>query len=196
MSITIGAFQTTHELILLTPSCNKYNSAFDEYLLLELYTPTGLNAFDCSYSYGGIKGPSATGIRLWHVDARLAYYTGNTFSSSLINSPYQNSNYGVITACTNSFDDPDYGSVLGGTYFNYHLLDLVHNSKTLSYHNTTMVSNNSLFGNGSSFSMSTYKSQFYNSGKLNSGKDLGWSFTVSISGSGANATATIQLTKQ
>ena len=48
--LTLHPFQSSKELILLTPQWNAYDSPFDEYLLLELYTPTGLNKFDSDYS--------------------------------------------------------------------------------------------------------------------------------------------------
>ena len=71
--ITIGDFATTHDIILLTPEWNSYDSAFDEYILLELYTPTGLNKFDTDYQYSGRypQGLNLCGVRMWHVDARL-----------------------------------------------------------------------------------------------------------------------------
>ena len=43
MTINLKPFATSGEMILLTPNFNKYNSPFDEYILLEYYTPTGLN---------------------------------------------------------------------------------------------------------------------------------------------------------
>lgn len=62
-TIKINDFQSSHDFILLTPQWNSNDSAFDEYLLLELFTPTGLNRFNSSANY--------TGIRLWHVNATL-----------------------------------------------------------------------------------------------------------------------------
>ena len=202
--ITISAFQKNHDLILLTPSWNSYDSPFDEYLLLELYTPTGLNAFDSTYSYSGNypKGPNVPGIRLWHVDARLAYCSSLTAAgepvykyAQLTTNPAYNAAYGITHAFSNTVGNADYGSVLGSSYYNYHLLSLVRNSTSESVNTTSLLSSSDLFRNGSSFSMSTYSSQFVKSGKLNSNVSLGWSFSVSLSGTGDNAQATIHLTK-
>ncbi|MCR5348063.1 MAG: hypothetical protein K6E59_00405, partial [Bacilli bacterium] len=188
-TITIGAFQKTHDLILLSPKFNSYGSPFDEYLLLELYTPTGLNAMDVQYGYsGGGRGPSSTGIRLWHVDARLTYCTKldsegyPVFSmSNLTSDPERgDSCYGVTPAFSNTVEDEDYG----GLSDNYNVLRLVRNNTSAAVHNKKFIANSDLFGNGSSFSMNTYKSQFYNKTKLNSNVELGWSFSVAISGSG------------
>lgn len=201
-SITISAFQKNHDLILLSPKFNSYGSPFDEYLLIELYTPTGLNKFDSDYVYQreDVRGPNKAGIRLWHVDARLAMCTGTDsygypiFPKSLT-SDVTAGTYGITTAMSNTYDDESYGSVLGSSYYNYNLLQLIRNNTSVSHKNKNPLSASDLFLDGDTFSMSTYKKQFVNSGKLNSGSNLGWSFSVSISGSGENATATIELTK-
>ncbi len=202
--ITISAFQKTHDLILLTPSWNSYDSPFDEYLLLELYTPTGLNALDSTYRYDSSypQGPNVAGIRLWHVDARLAYCTSLTSQgyptyaySKITTNPAYNATYGITHAFSNTVGNADYGSVLGSSYYNYHLLSLVRNNTSTGVNTTSKLSSSDLFRNGSSFSMSTYSSQFVKSGKLNSNVSLGWSFSVALSGTGDNAQATIHLIK-
>ena len=201
--ITIGAFQKTHETILLTPSWNDFDSAFDEYLLLELYTPTGLNEFDCTYAYEGdtqLKGPNAVGIRLWHVNSTLVYvYNGDygTLPSGDVDftSDVHHSGEGVTQAFTNTVGDEDYGSPLGSGYDDYNLLRLIRNNTGAPLHSYEYFNAASLFGDGSSFSMEKYKSQFANAAALDSGEDLGWSFEVSISGTGDDAVATITLTQ-
>ena len=202
--ITLNPFVSSHDLILLTPSWNGIGSPFDEYLLLELYTPTGLNELDSTYSYcDTILGATKTGIRLWHVDARLAYSTSldsegyPAYSASkLTTNPSYNAVYGVYHAFSNTYDDADYGSILGSSYYKYDLLHLIRNDTSLGYKTTSTFGNSSLFADGSSFKMSSYASQFPNSGKLDSGKTLGWNFSVSITGSGENAKATINLVKE
>lgn len=62
-------------MILLTPKWNEYDSPFDEYLLLELYTPSGINKYHAS----SLNDLGKIGIRLWYVDARLIYsYDGDS----------------------------------------------------------------------------------------------------------------------
>lgn len=194
-SITIGAFQTTHDIILLTPSWNSYNSPFDEYFLLELYTPTGLNALDSTYTYSGSYplGPSTTGIRLWHVDARLTTYSGSSYSTSLHSNASTNS---ICHAMSNTYAPSDYISPLGTTYANYNLLQLIRNNSSEDFTPTANFTANDLFKNGQSFNMTNVAKQFVNSGKLNSNINLGWSFSVAITGSGASATATITLVRE
>ena len=191
--LEIGAFQTTHELILLSP--DEVNSPFDEYLLLELYTPTGLNKMDSLYKYSGSypQGPSSTGIRLWHVDARLLKSPYSSISNITTN-PKINY-YGTTHAMSNTYDDEDYGSPLGSSYYDYNLLQLIRDNTGATYRPSGELSNSDLFVNGESFSMSKYSSQFVKGTNINKGKALGWSFSVTINGSGESATATINLVR-
>lgn len=199
-TIEIGAFQKTNELILLAPEWNEYDSPFDEYLLLELYTPTGLNELDATYSYmmGYPLGPSSTGIRLWHVDARL--YDCAT-RNTLITNPEMSGGAGVLKAMTNTYyernnaDIESYLSPLGRAYYDYNELQLIRNSSSTTYHPTGSLENADLFLDGDSFSMSAYSKQFVNGTNMNSGIFLGWEFSVSINGSGHDAVASITCTK-
>ncbi|MCR4562675.1 MAG: hypothetical protein K5694_05705 [Bacilli bacterium] len=199
--ITIGAFQTTHDLILLTPNWNDFDSPFDEYLLLELYTPTGLNQFDCANAYMNAypKGPDAPGIRLWHVDSRLTYVKSDgVFKTSQItaNANYD-AYYGVTGIVNNTNGDSDRATCFGvsSVYDHYNQLQLIRNDTEATYHPSDYFSGDHLFYSGDAFDMSTYRSQFYNSLNLNNGSALGWSFSVSITNDGASSTATINLAK-
>ncbi len=199
-TITINAFQDSKDLILLSNGWNDYDSPFDEYLLLELYTPTGLNELDATYQYtsGYPNGASKTGIRLWHIDARLLYADSYyNVSINNIGSDTNGSRYGVMQAFTNTYGDTNYGSPLGSSYDNYDLLRLVRNSKTAKIKTTNVLSNNDLFYEGDTFDLSTYSSQFPKSSKMNNGKALGFTFEVSdITTSGGSTSATITITKQ
>ena len=197
--LVIGAFQTTRELVLLTPEWNTYDSPFDEYLLLELYTPTGLNAFDSTHKYQNAypQGPNQIGLRVWHVDSRLQYFSTswdfsiNNLTTDARHKP-QSYYKGVTLAFSNTYDG-DYMTPLGEDYADYNVLQLIRNNTAETYRPTGSLSNASLFGDGSSFDMSTYRSQFVNGTNLNNGKALGWSFSVSIEENGAASTATLNL---
>ena len=196
-TIELKPMTKSGEMILLTPSWNEYNSAFDEYLLLEYYTPDGVNEFDCNYTYSGaIKGPKDSGIRLWHVDARLVYYKSeNVSASNITTNPNYSCRYGVQLAMSNTYYtsqvNSGYLSPLGRSYYNYNILQLIHNDKSESHKTSTKFSSSSLFKAGSSFSMSQYGSQFVNSGKLNSRLDLGFTFEVnSLTSESASITVT------
>lgn len=84
VTITISDFQSSHDCFLLTSKWDAEKEAFDEYLLLELYTPTGLNEKDAAYysAYDANK----MGLRVWHVDGlrseELSFVYDNTSGRS------------------------------------------------------------------------------------------------------------------
>ncbi len=171
MTISLRDFQSTHDVILLA-NHSVTNSPFDEYLLLEYYTPTGLNEFDSAYQYRDQypQGPSVRGIRLWHVDARLYSYSRYKFTT--------NPNDGdVYHSMSNSYD-ANHGSYLGEEYYNYNILQLIRNDTHSSYTPKDNLSAESLFKAGETFDMSTFSSQFVNGSKMNDKNALGWSFKV------------------
>ena len=105
--------------------------------------------------------------------------------------------YGVVPAFSNTYDDEDYGSVLGSDYYEHNLLQLIRNNRYLSRNwlkNT--INTSDLFTSGA-YSFSYYKDQFVygSSNKMNNGTSLGWSFKISIEGSDEKATAKIEIIK-
>ena len=191
-TIELHNFQDSHELIAL--GVNRIDSPFDEYLLLELYTPTGLNKFDTDHQYNGRypKGPSFTGIRLWHVDARLLECELNSdgtaralnFTSSI------RSNYYYTQAMKNTYykeggTTNGYISPLGQEYADYNLLQLIRKSKAKNYKCNEVISSYDLFSQGDSFEISKYKDQFVNGAKTNAKYDFPWSFTIKSLNSGS-----------
>ena len=130
--ITLKPFQSSHQVILLSPSFNTANSPFDEYLLLELYTPTGLNEYDTLnlYKENYARGVDETGIRLWHVDARLVEVKNNSNSASSIKSyitPFTN-NYFMMSNTYLSSTSYAYLSPCGDEYADFNLLQLIRNN--------------------------------------------------------------------
>ena len=196
--ITLNDFQSTHELILLTPQWNAYNSAFDEYLLLELYSPNGLNNQDVNYNYKKTStAPNAVGIRLWHVDAKLFKASGNSglFTSDVnvgkINNAFNN------TSKTKAEGGRDCYAKPVSTYQDYNLLHLIRNNVLEPYQTNSAFKASDLFYADSSFSMETYQSQFLKGRYLDFNQNLGWSFQVNeITDYGTGQySATIRLTK-
>ena len=199
-TITLHPFQNSHELILLTPQWNEHDSPFDEYLLLEFYTPTGLHKLDCDYSYSGYypKGPSEVGIRLWHIDARLTTCESvdargePIFSESFTTNAQESSLYGVYHAFNNN-SGGDRLTPMGNKFVSHDLLHLIRNNEEMGLKTKKFFSNDDLFRDGDVFSLSTHKSQFPNGQRLrmNSGEPFGWSFNVSIEGKGDSLVANV-----
>ena len=194
MTIELKPFQSDKEVILLSNHNNTFNSPFDEYLLLEYYTPTGLNEFDTIHQYGGRypQGPTTSGIRLWHVDARLTYKSSSSYSTNLVTNPTKGNVYHAMSNTYYSAKAKDYCSPLGSGYYDFNILQLIRNYSS-TYKPTDDFSASALFTAGTTFSMSAskYSGQFVKSGKLNSNSALGWTFTVnSCTSSGARITVT------
>ncbi len=162
-SITINRATNYGDAIVLSPSWN--SSPFNEYLILELYTPDGLNKIDSDnpYAGNGLRGFTNTGIRLYHVDARLAYK--NAYIVSYIN--------GALPGNSNS---PSYS-----LDENCKLINAISKDKrSFLYSNNATANNNSLFYAGDSFTMSNYQNLFYKGkeGKLNDDSVFDFSFKV------------------
>ncbi len=65
ITITLNSFAQSGKSIII---CNGWNNTyFDEYYIIDFYTPTGLNALEAGYS--GLF--SQSGVRIYHIDARL-----------------------------------------------------------------------------------------------------------------------------
>ena len=214
-SVSIGVFEKTRDLVVISPKWNGIGSPFDEYIILELFSNVGLNEFDCKYAYRrntDLQGPEKTGIRMWHVDARLTYVNQTTYDPSLGQDVYafnernltsdtqiankRTDTYGVTHAFTNTYNSEDYGSVLGRSYYDYNLLQLIRNSSFESYRTQDYLSKDDLFYTGQ-YDLTYYSKQFVkgNNIKFNNGESLDWSIKIDISGSGANATAKIDIIK-
>lgn len=210
-TLTIGEFATTHDVILLTPEWNQYDSAFDEYILIELYNLTGLNEYYKGDWFQAIELPDGVGIRVWHVDARLAgnptsalnwYPTSNVHASGTVYKMADNSH-----AKINSFPSDQRGSFL---YENQNMLQLISRTEDRNYgslnRNYNFI-NSDLFLENDTFTLDDYKKQFTGSDgnyyidssddiRLNNGSKLNWSFTVDdITTINGHSTATITLNK-
>lgn len=213
-TLKIGAFQSTHDIILLTPNWNEYDSVFDEYLLLELYTPTGLNEFDSKHPYRSSQligesypsGPSNTGIRLWHVDARLTQRIDNgeysiprySWSNNLTSDATLSNVHEAIsnTHYLEGGDKNDHCSVLGSEYYNFEFLQLIYRDVD-SDDLLPIFFEGFCFDVNHSFTVSQYQDRFANPGKFDNNIDIGWSFIVdSIEGEGNDAVATVRLIKE
>lgn len=69
----LGKFSETGDTLLIPTNLSDFNdSPYSEYLLLQYYTPDGLNAFDSQNAYvSGARMFTDSGILVYHVDARL-----------------------------------------------------------------------------------------------------------------------------
>ena len=154
---------------------NDYSgSVFDEYLVLELYTPNGLNELDSTTAYDSYYGrmPQESGVKLYHVDARLidniqndrqVYYDSSSLAEGIPD------HYVTIGASNTYSYDRNYTVEL------FEQIELVSSDPNGGSYQRRFgpYSSSDFFQTGDTFDMDTYKSFTYrNSGNLNSGDSL------------------------
>ena len=177
-TITIGGLVDTHDIIMLKADTSTPNSPFDEYILIDLYTPTGLNKFHAIEhpsihgAGGSIDDLANPGIRIWHVDARLANRNQSYDASTLTTDP--NTSGATLIA------DNSLGTITNSAFKNYVELTMIRNSTTKKFADLSYVRKGDLFETGDTFDQNTFSKQFPNGTKLDNGSTLGWSIKVDL----------------
>lgn len=85
--VTLNPFVESGNVLLVSTNWN--NSYFDEYFLIDLYTPTSINADHAGYN--GLF--SNSGIRIYHIDARI---------DPMVGSPQNENGYFTVFSFNNS----------------------------------------------------------------------------------------------
>lgn len=191
--ITINPSEDSGDCVLIGTSWN--GTAFDEYMLLELYTPTGLNYLDSHTKYSSREMHYTTyGVKLYHVDARImATSDGNNYSYFSGTSLTNTKAYVVgATNCQKDYSPAD---------SDFNLLRLISADGLNTFEKGTLANEDSLFETGDTFNMTNYSSYFpkTSSGILTKTAifDNGASFPYTISFDSVTATsATITFTKK
>jgi len=186
-SITLNPFESSGDCILINNAWN--GSPLDEYLLLEFYTPTGLNYLDSQsggYPGNNLRGFTVPGIKIYHIDQRMGHFDWNTaayisFTDSI---DIVDGSYYTDIAVSNSSEY----SAANASYKAVHLLEAggVNTFKNSDGYAT----NATLFTQGKTFTPSSFASFFPVSGKFDDGTAIGYSISVT-SVSATNATVTI-----
>ena len=194
ITINLSAFQNTNQFILLNTDWN--HSIMDEYLLVEYYTPTGLNELDAKYQYDNRPlGFTESGIKIYHVDSRIArcHYSEQTYSILFdeyvdeIPETHDEGIYYLIGASNNNEDSRTDASRQG----RYKQISLIENKPYNQLQSGMSADNDSLFKVGDIFDSSN--SAYLLNGKWNSGEDI--SFTLRVEQiNEENATLTIEYT--
>ncbi|HPY38160.1 MAG TPA: hypothetical protein PLU89_01560 [Bacilli bacterium] len=188
--IIINPVESSGDAILIADNWN--GTSFDEFILLELYTPTGLNKLDSRTNYVGRypRAYTTAGVRLLHIDARLGIFN---YSNQFINygdpgsGPLYNDSTQRYFAMANS-NTPSYSADE-----NHRLVHMIQALGTNTFDEGMSGTNSDLFKTGQTFSMSTHGTEFFKNGnKLNNGNALGYAIYFS---SVSSESATIRIEK-
>lgn len=191
-TITISSFEEEGTCLLLADDNGWNETAFDEYVLVELYTPTGLNELDSKTAYSSEKGQTEPGVRMWHVDNRLAKvsYDGTKINGYYSDDEVKEGNFGKnyypYVASTNGTE----GDLIDDSFDALTLIS----SQGSQFTTKNLSSDKDLFHAGDSFSLnqSKYHKYFANTNHLNNGNSFPYEITVKTL---TDDSATIKITR-
>lgn len=161
------------------------HSRFGEYLILDYYTPTSLNAYDKNGNTINSSTYSIPGVRVTHVDARLLRGYANTvfpyngepnFNETFTLPNGEKVNYMYDYRHTNNYYN-NYLS-LGVTSNNPLCMALSKNGLNRHATSPTYLENDDLFVKGDSFNWNKNVDSFYNDFTFYDGEELNISFII------------------
>ncbi len=167
VALTINPSQQSGDCIIIPARSSWNQTAFAEYLILDLYTPYGLNELDSTVAYAGKRelGYSTFGVRLYHVDARLVsisyssqkwtYYYGDSLNKT---------DYFQVAASNCIKDESRCRK-------DFSLLSLIDAQNKKSFRGGDIADNGCLFQTGDVFNFQSYRAYFPNDKKWNDGSD-------------------------
>jgi M6 family metalloprotease-like protein len=187
-ALALRPFATSGDCLLISNHWN--GSPMDEYLLVEYYTPEGLNAQDSAAPYKGNEeqGFTKPGILIYHVDARIAQIYSKTVSGvtsysfgKYVNNPDLSTGLFAISGSNavssyeyyERYGTNDWTDTEGGRYKEIHLMEAT-GTNTFQY--GFAATNDTLFQEGSSFRPD--KNFFVYNRKWNNHEYCPWVVTV------------------
>ena len=165
ITYSLTPFESTGNVLLLNKNWNE--SAMDEYILLEYYTPTGLNEKDSKSINVEAKLPTKPGLKVYHVDSRAGFFENKIKPVGYLKDGGKSKeNYRVGIVHSNSVSP-------GNEYTKYPLYQLLEKDGGNSFMSGGIASNDSLWHEGDTFGETTFVDY-----KFHSGEDLGITFKV------------------
>lgn len=185
-SITLKPFESSGDAVLLKGDWNGH--AYDEYLLIEYYTPTGLNEKDSQengYIQGtntsGTQGFTIPGVRIWHVDSRLLQLTTNS-AGEITSQKWTDEIKGTSTSVTVVGPSNTASRSTDEEHNLLHLLDREAPNKsgrTGSWlKSSTTAGDDALFQTGDEIKADGWKTYFSYSDTFNDGTAVGYSVKI------------------
>lgn len=174
-------------IIVKSPKSSFNNSAFDEYLMIELITQDGLWAKDSTIKYmNSIKAFTEPGIRITHVDARLALFDSSNLT-------YVSNSSGKGRVYVPHSNTPKRSASSGNTELREDLINIIPKDNNNKYQKSkdAVAGNSILFKSGDTFKMDNY-SAFFNDLRMHDGTYI--PYTISFSDvTSESATVTFSL---
>lgn len=169
--ITIKPFQENGDCIIVNNNWNGHG--FDEYLIIEYYTPTGLNEKDASEPYKGSypQLPTKAGLKIYHIDARLG-----VFDVSALNNSNKTKKEALLTYTDEIVKDHKYNGKTVVTTLahsntrsrsaepNNSLIHLLEATGRNSFKENKKISNTTLFKEGATFGYKKFENYKFNDG--------------------------------
>ncbi|MCR4696211.1 MAG: hypothetical protein K5654_02760 [Lachnospiraceae bacterium] len=185
----IRPMSSSGDAIVIRPVGDKSNTPFSEYILVDLFANVGTNIYDAVQF--GLQ--DIVGVRMYHIDARMEardFIMDNCFGVFTEN--------GVVPPTPTPIGTPHMGNNYkeNGRY----QVELIQagavNTFTKQGSGRIAINDSDFFKAGSKFTQEKYR-DFFDDGKLDTGKDLGYSIeVVSIEGKGEDAKAVIRITRE
>ena len=188
--ITINSAATSLDSILIPTKKGDVTNSYDEYVMLELFSPSlGLNEKDLREGYGNYTPEgklNKEGVRVYHVDNRVCTFKDVDSNDDPINPKYADlknideNNYYVV-AHENSvtgYYNSESGVSLNYMNENYRNVTQLSKSNRVFAKNGYTFENQDMFYQGESFDAAKFANQFPNRTKMNNGSELAYNFTV------------------
>jgi len=185
-TVVLKPFESSGEFFLLGNNWN--GSAFDNYLIFEFYTPTGINLKDSQAAYpgNGLRGFTVPGVKIYHVDARLGRYSNSTGAFSGYTDSLNNSGNYPLVAHSNSLEYTQND--------NYKLIHLIEEGGINTFIDGDTATNETLFRQGDTFNPTAKHANFFyhQTGRFNDQSLIGYQVNVTTL---TNEAVTLTVTK-
>jgi M6 family metalloprotease-like protein len=166
-TFTIKPFESSGDCILIPASSEHSVSTMEEYLLIEFYTPTGLNEHDSLFNYLDKYPKMFTniGLKIYHVDSRIGQLMYNDGDWLYTNYAYNFTLEDLYDYSSKISYFTIYSSNTGSVSYNpdYKLLSLISSRYGVGRDYQEYARNSDLYGVGSKLS----KFKFNNGNTLN-----------------------------
>lgn len=190
-SITLNAFESSGDCLMLVDPSSWNGHAYDEYFMVEYYTPTGLNELDAKQgypewsAYNGGKSYGKAGVKVIHADNRLAKMRetqrGTSFVEFTDSFTTTGSNNFVCVPASNtkqySYSDYMRMEIIPADSQNHYKGSRARPESYYGYQKTLFGT--SAYGGGSTTFNATVASKVLDNGtKMNDGSKVPYSFTI------------------